>query len=146
MRPIDRLDDTVNDLTRYMASLVPEKLAPSTKQQWGAREVFSHIVFWHEEYARITQERLSNQEPRLLPGTHIEINALAVEQYRELPVGVLIDKLLKAQSGLLLMYEQAKDLRIAFKQHGAVLPFSDMIDGTERHIRSHLERLKKRYH
>jgi len=129
-----------------MASLVPEKRAPSTKQQWGAREVFSHIVFWHEEYARITQERLSNQEPRLLPGTHIEINALAVEQYREMPVGVLIDKLLKAQSGLLLMYEQAKDLRIAFKQHGAVLPFSEMIDGTERHIRSHLERLKKRYH
>ena len=143
MRPIDRLDDTVNDLTRYMASLAPEKLAPSTKQQWGAREVFSHIVFWHEEYARITQERLSNQEPRVLPGTHIEVNALAVEQYRDLTVNALIDKILKAQSELLLMYDRAKDLRIAFKQHGAVLPFSEWIDGTERHIRSHLERLKK---
>jgi hypothetical protein len=146
MRPIDRLDYTVKDLASFIASLAPEKLVPSTKQQWGAREVFSHIVFWHEEYARITQERLSHQEPQILPGTHIEINALAVEQYRELPVDALIDKLLTAQAGLLQMYEQAKDLRIAFKQHGAVLPFSEMIDGTERHIRSHLERLKKRYH
>ena len=146
MRPIDMLNATVTDLTSYMASLAPEKLAPSIKQQWGAREVFIHIVFWHEEYARITHERLSNQEPRVLPGTHIEINALAVEHYRDLPVDELIDKLLKAQAGLLLMYEQAKDLRIAFKQHGAVLPFSEMVEDIEKHIRSHLERLKKRYH
>lgn len=146
MRPIDRLDDTVKDLTSYMASLAPEKLEPSTKPQWSAREVFIHIVFWHEEYARITKERLNNQEPRLLPGTHVDINSLAVEQYRDLPVEVLIHKLLKAQSELLPVYDQAKDLRIAFKHGGAVPPYAEAIDRIEQHIRSHLERLKKRYH
>ena len=146
MRPIDRLDDTIQDLTTYMAGLAPEKLAPSQTSRWGALEVFIHIVFWHEQYALITRALLKDEPPPLLTGSHVDINARAVADNLDVSLPVLLERLQKAQAELFPLYDQAVELRMAFKDGWRARPYPQAIDVIEQHIRSHLERLKKRYH
>ena len=146
MRPIDSLDDTIKDLTAYMASLAPDQLETSKTNKWGAREVFIHIVFWHEQYASITKDLLRNGKPLLLTGSHVDINAFAVEQNIDVPIEVLIDRLHKAQADLSPLYDSAINLRIAFKEGWKARAYPDAIELIEQHILSHLARLKKRYH
>lgn len=145
MQPIDKLDETIRDLTTYISSLSPKQLELSKREQWGAREVFIHIVFWHEQYASITKELLKKDKPCLLTGTFKENNALAVERNKDVPIEVLIERLQKAQAELLPSYDKARNLRIAFKEGGKVRSYPEAIERIEQHIRSHLERLKYRY-
>lgn len=142
MRPIDRLENTIKDLITYISGLAPERLELSRAKQWGPREVFIHIVFWHEQYVSITKALLARDRPRLLTGTFKQHNALAVERNKDVPVEVLIERLQQAQAELLPSYEAAKNLRIAFKEGGKVRSYPEAIERIEQHIRSHLERLK----
>lgn len=146
MRPIDQLDGTIKDLSAYISCLSPTQLELSKTEKWAAREVFIHIVFWHEQYVSITKDLLRKEKPHLLTGSFKENNALAVEQNKDVPIKSLIERLQTAQSELLPLYDQATTLRIAFKEGGKVRTYPDAIERIEQHIRSHLERLKARYH
>lgn len=146
MQPIDKLDDTIDDLNAYISGLSPKQLELSPTLKWGAREVFIHIVFWHEQYVNITKSLISRDQPNLLTGTFKHNNALAVERNKNVPTEVLMERLQKAQAELLPLFDQASNLHIAFKEGGKVRPYPEAIDRIEQHIRSHLDRLKKRYH
>lgn len=143
MRPIDQLDQAVEDLAAFMAGFPPDRLEPSTRAEWGAREVFSHLVFWHVEYARLTACLVRGERPPLRTGSFKELNARAVDQYRSASPEVMIADLRTAQAALREVYDQAQGAQIAFRQGSMSRPYPVAIQLIARHIRSHMERLKK---
>lgn len=115
-----RLDETVAALSAFTRALPPEALASGSADRWGPKQVFTHIVFWQEQYAGILQALVNGETPALLRGTFKGNNALAVAQYGDCTVDELIARLSAAQARLLARVDARTQLAFPFKEGGKV--------------------------
>ncbi len=145
MNAIERLDQTITNFLTFIDSIPADKLKPSLSTEWGAREIIIHIVFWHEQYVAILHEVIAGRNPKLLKGTFREANHRAVKELVPIPISELATRLLRAQEQLRLVAStpQAKTLKFSFKEGGKVWPFEEVLERIEKHIRTHLQTIRK---
>jgi hypothetical protein len=111
----------------------------------NAREVLSHLVFWHREYVLIIKTLKDGQQPRLKEGTYAELNSAATREFLNIPMIELAHELRSYQDQL------ADDLRLLpnwnidfpVKFGGRSESVVGRLPSIESHIRSHFRRLKR---
>src|SRR5271157_2169129 len=92
--PMDttQLDEAIDSFVNFTRSLPADALEGSKSDRWGPREVLIHLVFWHEQYARIGEDVAAKRQPVMLKGTFKELNRASVARNIHVPVGILIER------------------------------------------------------
>lgn len=111
----------------------------------SAYEVLAHLVFWHEEYVRITAALVDGRTPQLKTGSYARLNALAAEIFCKTPLPLLAQRLAQAQRKLErnLRRLPSWDVYLPVKRGGRFRTVWQRVPQFEVHIRHHVERLKR---
>lgn len=111
----------------------------------SARQVLSHLVFWHREYAQIVQAMVAGDEPELRSGTYEELNQQAASEFAALSLPELCDLLDAYQEELdtALRLLRSWNVILAIKRGGRRNAVAKRLRMIERHIHLHVTRLKR---
>ncbi len=146
---------TPADLAAEVALLVDvvraapaEKLQLSVSTQWGAREILSHLVFWHAHYVKIFKALLANRRPELPTDSFKSLNAYSVVLYSTCTVHQMLASLERSQRSLddLSRRAQAGKVRFSFREGSKERTYVEFLDDVSHHFRTHrsqIERLVK---
>ena len=138
---IARLDATVGEVCRALPTL---RALAVPHGGWGAHEVLSHIVFWHETYARILEAMAEGRQPAVLVGVFPEFNRIAVERFRTVPDAVLVARLRKANAIVVAALGSVPPhARIKIKSGANPRGPVQFADRVEAHLRGHLDELRR---
>lgn len=113
----------------------------------SAREVLSHLVFWHQAYCTISKALLLNEEPPLLAGPLAELNEHATCIFRDQEMCALARILLEAQDILECNLRKLPDWNInfPFKKGCRKIDVAGRICAIRNHIHHHLVRQERAY-
>ncbi|MBI1801781.1 MAG: hypothetical protein HYR71_09160 [Chloroflexi bacterium] len=109
-----------------------------------ARDVISHLVFWHREYVCIVWALATGRRHWFRTGSFASLNAQATQEFRREPLAALAGRLRHRQQQLVKALRRLPDWTIDFplKQGGQFCTIADRVAAIESHIRSHLSRLQ----
>jgi hypothetical protein len=112
-----------------------------------AREVLSHLVFWHREYATISHALLIGEKPALLSGSLAELNERATIEFQEKGMMELTHCLADYQSDLDSNLRHLKywNVNFPFKKGCRGTDVSGRLSSIDAHIRHHLARQERAY-
>lgn len=79
-----------------------------------AREVLSHLVFWHREYVMITDALVNGRSLHLRQGTFVALNARATREFRPMSMKSLCQNLLNLQIALACNLRRLTNWNIIF--------------------------------
>jgi len=140
-RKLATLDRTVMEAVRYFRS-VDERLTDGNQT---ARDVLSHLVFWHREYVCVARALGEQRQPALRSGTFAELNRQASWEFRYYSMRELAEKLECLQEQLVAALCALPDWTVNFpvKEGGRTWSVEERVPTIESHIRNHVSRLKK---
>lgn len=135
------LDETVGQAVAFLGGL-DDSLFDGHQ---SAREVLSHLVYWHREYVSIAQALVDGREPPLKRGTFAELNAEATCEFESLPMLELALRLGALQTEFGNLLRQIPDWGVNFpvKFGGRNKNIADRISAIEAHIRNHIKRMRR---
>jgi hypothetical protein len=110
-----------------------------------AREVLSHLLFWHREYVAVLQAVAHGQEPALRAGTFAELNAAAACEFAGLSMSLMAVRLCAHQELLAGLLAELPDWTADFpvKQLGRGATVAERVSGITAHVRNHLRRMRR---
>lgn len=113
-----------------------------------AREVLSHLVFWHHEYCEISQALLLGEMPTLLAGSLALLNEQATLKYQKQEMVELALCLAEQQKTLELNLRHLEDWNVnfPFKKGCRRIDVVGRICSINIHIRHHLVRQERADH
>lgn len=140
-RRIQALDDAVTDAAGFFSE-IDESLCGGYQT---AREVLSHLVFWHREYVAIVRALLEGRELPLRSGTFAQLNAGATEEFAGRSFPELVEHLIQLQHILQADLRRLPDWEMRFPvKHGSRLKCTaDRVERIESHIRNHVKQLRR---
>lgn len=108
----------------------------------SAREVLSHLLFWHREYCAISLALLRGKKPTLLSGSLALLNEQATCKYQEHNMAELAKCLVEEQETLVLNLQRLEDWNInfPFKKGCRRIDVAGRICAITDHVRLHLLR------
>lgn len=111
----------------------------------SAREVLSHLVFWHREYVTIAQALVVGGKPELKKGTYAELNAGATCEFEGKTMKELARLLIQYQKSLEEALQCLPDWGIHYpvKYGGRLKCVAERLPAIESHIRNHMRRLQR---
>jgi hypothetical protein len=110
-----------------------------------AREVLSHLVFWHREYLKVAQAMAEGSEFCLQQATFAELNAAAVQEFQAESMQRLAQRLLSFQRALSAILSRLPDWEMDFpvKHGGRRKAVAERVENIEAHIGNHLRKLQR---
>ncbi|MCL5429645.1 MAG: maleylpyruvate isomerase N-terminal domain-containing protein [Chloroflexi bacterium] len=144
MNNVDRLIVTVERFCAFITGLPDAALE---EEDWGPREVLAHLVFHHELYVTLVEAKISGKQVGLYRGRFSDMNALAVSANRGVLPDQLVERFIKANQRLVVLYKEHDPRKICFQIKADSKPRSlaALIPEVEAHIRNHFEKLRKEY-
>lgn len=138
---LQELTATVNEAVAFFVK-TEESLCDGYQ---SAREVLSHLVFWHREYVTIAQSLVEGGQPKLKKGTYAELNAGATYEFEGKTVEELVQQLDKHQKDLSETLLCLPDWGINYpvKYGGRLKSVTERLPEIESHIRNHVNRLQR---
>jgi hypothetical protein len=138
------LDDTVADAADFF-STADENLCDGHQT---AREVASHLAFWHCTYVGIAWALVTHREPPLYDGTFAELNVMARHMLKDETMQSLAERLAHRQKQLDKALRRLPDWNMNFpvKNDCVYESVETRVLGIEAHIRNHTARLRKAMH
>jgi hypothetical protein len=135
------LDETVIQAAQFFSG-VDESLCDGHQT---AREVLSHLVFWHQEYAAVIEALTDGRQPILRQGAFATLNAQATRAYQTVSLLDLARRLLSTQDRLDVALRRLPDWEMNFpvKEGGRFWSVTDRVVAIESHIRNHVARLRR---
>ena len=139
-----RLDEAIASFVEFIHSLPADALALSKTDRWGPREVLIHLVFWHEQYARIGEDMAAKRQPVMLRGTFKELNRTAVAENNSVPVETLIERWDSAHKRFVHVAKMrnAHHLKFSLREKSKQWPMADIIRLAAGHIQNHQSDLR----
>lgn len=120
--------------------------AASDYGQWQAREVISHLLWWHVFALGSAEGVLAGREAQSPPGHRDEINAHAIVAYAATPLGQLADQLAAVHERLMATLRKLPDPSVVVMRRS--LPSLMALTGHDRlrtiadHLREHMAELR----
>jgi hypothetical protein len=135
------LRETVVDAAAYF-TIVDEDLCDGHQT---AREVLSHLVFWHQEYVSIGQALVEGREPEVRIETFAVLNAASVLEFKDQSMVELAGRLVALQETYEETLGQLSDWDVNFpiKRGSRIKCVTERLPDIEFHISNHVGRLKR---
>lgn len=111
----------------------------------SAREVLSHLVFWHREYCTISEALLMGEELPLRSGSLAELNKRATCEFQNQEMCDLAEYLVKIQEILEINLRKLADwsVNFPFKKGCRKIDVAGRIYAISNHIHHHLVRQER---
>lgn len=111
----------------------------------SAREVLSHLLFWHREYCAISKALLLGKNPQLISGTLAKLNEQATVEYQEEDMEDLAKQLIVLQKNFAMNLRQLEDWNVnfPFKKGCRKIDVAGRICSIIAHIKHHLVRQER---
>ncbi len=138
---IAALDRAVENTVRFFES-ADEHLCDGEQ---SAREVISHLVFWHREYLRLITALADGRDPQPLIGKFRHYNAQAAEMYAHQSMPELARQFAKLHAELDCALNRLSNWRIAYphKEGVANRSVSTHMSQILAHVDGHITRLER---
>ncbi|HCB50905.1 MAG TPA: hypothetical protein DEP47_15660 [Chloroflexi bacterium] len=135
------LTNTVNEAVTFFIE-TEESLSDGYQ---SAREVLSHLVFWHREYVAIAQALVDGCKPELKKGTYAELNAEATCAFEGKTMKELARLFVQYQKRLEEALQCLPDWEVMYpvKYGGRLKCVAERLPAIESHIRNHIRKLQR---
>lgn len=135
------LEETVAETAAYFRQ-VDETLFDGYQT---AREVISHLVYWHRELVAIVAAVSEGRKPRLRKGTYAMLNAQATVEFAAYPLSALAEQLERLQAQLTELLNELPDweTKLPMKCGGRRCTIAKQVRQADAHIHEHLTRLQR---
>jgi hypothetical protein len=113
-----------------------------------AREVLSHLVFWHDANVGVAWALVTHRMPPLFVGSSCELNSRATEALRSESMDALCQMLVYRQRQLVRALYRLPDwaVEIQVKSGDRSVSVAQHLCDLDAHIRGHVMRLKRAAH
>ncbi len=137
------LDETV----AHFAAIFQDGIDPEMMvyEEWNAKDVLGHLVFWHESFARNVSDLVHDIKPTPLKGTFSVLNQRCMEEMRPYTVDDLLQRLQVAHSTIQLHIFDPKLKLIPYRKGSRDYSPEEHLDIVNDHIKAHMrDILRKR--
>lgn len=135
------LDRVVASASAYLSAL-DENLSDGDQT---VHQVLSHLVFWHREHATVIRAWANGRRPKLRIGKYRELNTLAYQEFKDVPMQTLARRLSYWQRILndVARGMPATEIRFAFRQGSKPQELDYWLPRIHAHVEGHLIRLER---
>jgi hypothetical protein len=147
-------NNTLKDLLKMEQNIVNDLLTLFNNKHdfnkiiytdWTAKDVFAHIVMWHESFANNIIDLINGNELNLLKGLLYEINEKGVKDYKKYTIEELKIKIINAQEKINNI-ENGKIKLIPYRKNSKrEYTKEEHLEIVFKHIKGHYEDIMKKY-
>lgn len=112
---------------------------------WTAKDILSHVVFWHESFAANILDLANGIAPHALKGKLAELNEQSVLQGAKASIESLIQRLSTAQSAINSNIFSNKIASIPYRKSGRSYTPLEHLAIVDAHIKKHLKDLRRAF-
>ena len=131
---ISQLFDVYNDMADSEISIYDE---------WTAKDILGHIVFWHESFARNIRDIVNDIKPTPLKGKYSDLNQRCLDEMRTITIEDMTKRLEAAHRVIRENILNPKIASIPYKKGSRDYTPDEHLDIVNKHIKEHLSDIRK---
>ena len=138
---LEQLNETVSQLFDIYQNIANPETA--VYEEWTAKDILGHIVFWHESFARNVHDLVHDIEPTPLKGKYSDLNKRCFDEMRTQTVKDVTKRLEAAHRVIQENILDAKLVLIPYKKGSRAYTPEEHLDLVNEHIQEHLSGIRK---
>ena len=138
---LKRLNETVSQLFDVYQNMANPEIA--IYEDWTAKDILGHIVFWHESFARNVRDIVNDVEPTPLKGKYSDLNQRCFNEMRAQTIKDITKRLEAAHRAIQENILDAKLVLIPYKKGSRDYTPEEHLDMVNEHIKEHLSGIRK---
>jgi hypothetical protein len=138
---LKQLNETISQLLDVYQNMTNPETA--VYEEWTAKDALSHIVFWHESFARNVHDIVNDIKPTPLKGKHSDLNQRCFDEMRIKTVDDIINRLEAAHRIIRENILNPKLILIPYKKGSRDYTPDEHLDIVNEHIKEHLNGIRK---
>jgi len=138
---LKQLSETVVQLLDVYKNLANPEM--TVYEEWTAKDILGHIVFWHESFARNVRDIVNDIKPTPLKGKYRDLNQRCFDDMRTKTVDEITKRLDAAHSVIRENTLNPKLGLIPYKKGSRNYTPDEHLDIVNEHIKEHLSDIRK---
>ena len=136
-----QLNETISQLFDVYQNMVNPDIY--IYEEWTAKDILGHIVFWHESFARNVSDIVNGIEPTPLKGNYRDLNQRCFDEMRTKTIDELAKRLEAAHRVIQENILNPKLVLIPYKKGSRDYTPDEHLDIVNEHIKEHLKGIRK---
>ena len=112
-------------------------------EEWTAKDILGHIVFWHESFARNVSDIVNDIKPTPLKGKYNDLNQRCFDEMRTKTIDDITKRLEAAHRVIQENILNPKLVLIPYKKGSRDYTPVEHLDIVNEHIKEHLNSIRK---
>ncbi len=137
---LEQLNETVMQLFDVYKSMANPEIA--VYEEWTAKDILGHIVFWHESFARNIRDIVNDIKPTPLKGKYSDLNQHCFDDMRTKSVEEITKRLEAAHRVIQENILNPKLVLIPYKKGSRDYTPEEHLDIVNKHIKEHLRGIR----
>lgn len=137
---LEQLNETVMQLFDVYKSMANPEIA--VYDEWTAKDILGHIVFWHESFARNIRDIVNDIKPTPLKGKYSDLNQRCFDDMRPKSVEEITKRLQAAHRVIQENILNPKLVLIPYKKGSRDYTPEEHLDIVNEHIKEHLRGIR----
>ncbi|MBE0672936.1 MAG: ClbS/DfsB family four-helix bundle protein [Anaerolineales bacterium] len=138
---LKQLNKTISQLSDVYKNMANPEIA--VYEEWTAKDILGHIVFWHESFARNVRDIVNDIKPTPLKGKYSDLNQRCFDEMRQKTVEEIIQRLEAAHRVIRENILNPKLVLIPYKKGSRDYTPEEHLDIVNEHIKEHLSGISK---
>lgn len=138
---LKQLNETISQLFDVYKNMANPEF--SVSEEWTAKDILGHIVFWHESFTRNVRDIVNDIKPTPLQGRYSDLNQRCFDEMRTKTVEEIIKRLEAAHRVIRENILNPKLVLIPYKKGSRDYTPDEHLDIVNEHIKEHLSGIRK---
>jgi len=138
---LKQLNQTVSQLFDFYKNMADPEIA--VYEEWTAKDILGHIVFWHESFARNVYDIVNDIKPTPLKGKYSDLNQRCFADMRTQTIDEITKRLEVAHRVIQENILNPKLVLIPYKKGCRDYTPDEHLDIVNEHIKEHLNGIRK---
>ena len=138
---LKQLNETISQLFDVYKNMANPEFA--VYEEWTAKDVLGHIVFWHESFARNVRDIVNDIKPTPLKGKYSDLNQRCFDEMRTKTVEDITKRLEVAHGVIQENILNPRLVLIPYKKGSRDYTPEEHLDIVNEHIKEHLNGIRK---
>lgn len=137
---LKELNETILQLLDVFNNMASSEFA--VYDEWTAKDILGHIVFWHESFARNVRDLVNDIKPTPLKGKYSDLNQRCIEEMRSKTINEITLRLEVSHRVIQENILNPKLVLIPYKKGSKDYTPAEHLDIVNNHIKEHLNSIK----
>jgi hypothetical protein len=138
---LKQLNETISQLIDVYKNIADPEMA--VYEEWTAKDILGHIVFWHESFARNVRDIVNDIKPTPLKGKYCDLNQRCFDEMSTKTVETLTKRLEAAHRVIQENILNPKLVLIPYKKGSRDYMPDEHLDIVNKHVKEHLSGIRK---